>query len=342
MTAMSLAAMSDNRFVLGLGVSGPQVIEGWHGIRFDRPVQRMREIIEIVRQRGARRAARVRGQDLRAAPARRRGQGAPLGGAAGADHPDLPRHALAEEPRVHRRGRGRLARHLVHAGARPRVLRSTSPRAPRARAARSPTSICRRAAWLPSPTTSERLIAARKPGLAFTLGAMGSARAQLLQRRLPPRRLRGRGRRGAAALARRASATRPRPACPTRWCSRPISSAPRPWCASASRAYRAAGHHDAAGRAGGPSPRRAAGHPRPRDCAGGRDRHALVDAFQGRAVRRCPYRATEVCISRPAPDARPEPTPRRFGHSRRTGVPPQRGYTARLAGCVALHGTRYF
>ena len=50
MTAMSLASMSDNRFVLGLGVSGPQVIEGWHGIRFDRPVSRMRETIEIVRR----------------------------------------------------------------------------------------------------------------------------------------------------------------------------------------------------------------------------------------------------------------------------------------------------
>jgi F420-dependent oxidoreductase-like protein len=50
MTAMSLAAMSGNRFLLGLGVSGPQVIEGWHGIRFDRPVLRMRETIEIVKR----------------------------------------------------------------------------------------------------------------------------------------------------------------------------------------------------------------------------------------------------------------------------------------------------
>ena len=49
MTAMSLAAMSGGRFLLGLGVSGPQVIEGWHGIRFERPVQRMREIVEIGR-----------------------------------------------------------------------------------------------------------------------------------------------------------------------------------------------------------------------------------------------------------------------------------------------------
>lgn len=49
MTAMSLASLSGDRFLLGLGASGPQVIEGWHGIPFKRPVQRMREIIEIVR-----------------------------------------------------------------------------------------------------------------------------------------------------------------------------------------------------------------------------------------------------------------------------------------------------
>src|SRR3989442_310310 len=49
-TALSLASMSQGRFRLGLGVSGPQVIEGWHGIRFDRPVRRLRETIEIVRR----------------------------------------------------------------------------------------------------------------------------------------------------------------------------------------------------------------------------------------------------------------------------------------------------
>ncbi len=49
MTAMSLASLSGDRFLLGLGVSGPQVIEGWHGIPFERPLRRMREIIDIVR-----------------------------------------------------------------------------------------------------------------------------------------------------------------------------------------------------------------------------------------------------------------------------------------------------
>src|SRR2546426_4635904 len=50
MTAMSLDAMSGGRFILGLGVSGPQVIEGWHGIKFEQPLTRMREIAEIVRR----------------------------------------------------------------------------------------------------------------------------------------------------------------------------------------------------------------------------------------------------------------------------------------------------
>src|SRR3989454_6500012 len=50
MTAMALASLSGDRFILGLGVSGPQVIEGWHGIPFERPLQRMRETIEIVRR----------------------------------------------------------------------------------------------------------------------------------------------------------------------------------------------------------------------------------------------------------------------------------------------------
>src|ERR1051325_9825808 len=50
MTAMSLDAMSDGRFLLGLGVSGPQVIEGWHGIPFRQPLPRMRETTAIGRR----------------------------------------------------------------------------------------------------------------------------------------------------------------------------------------------------------------------------------------------------------------------------------------------------
>ncbi|MFY9589074.1 MAG: LLM class F420-dependent oxidoreductase [Actinomycetota bacterium] len=49
-TAASLDQISGGRFILGIGVSGPQVIEGWHGVPYDKPLARTRETIEIVRQ----------------------------------------------------------------------------------------------------------------------------------------------------------------------------------------------------------------------------------------------------------------------------------------------------
>jgi F420-dependent oxidoreductase-like protein len=49
MTALTMRSLTGGRFILGLGASGPQVVEGWHGVPFDRPVQRIREVIEIVR-----------------------------------------------------------------------------------------------------------------------------------------------------------------------------------------------------------------------------------------------------------------------------------------------------
>ena len=50
MTAAGLDAVSGGRCILGLGASGPQVIEGWHGVPYDRPVQRVREIVDVCRQ----------------------------------------------------------------------------------------------------------------------------------------------------------------------------------------------------------------------------------------------------------------------------------------------------
>ena len=50
MTAAGLDFVSDGRFTLGLGASGPQVIEGWHGVPYDAPLQRTREVVEICRQ----------------------------------------------------------------------------------------------------------------------------------------------------------------------------------------------------------------------------------------------------------------------------------------------------
>ena len=49
MTAAGIDTLSDGRFHLGLGSSGPQVIEGWHGVPFNAPIGRTREIIEVCR-----------------------------------------------------------------------------------------------------------------------------------------------------------------------------------------------------------------------------------------------------------------------------------------------------
>jgi F420-dependent oxidoreductase-like protein len=48
-SAATLDMLSDGRAILGLGASGPQVIKGWHGLEYDTPLQRTREVVEIVR-----------------------------------------------------------------------------------------------------------------------------------------------------------------------------------------------------------------------------------------------------------------------------------------------------
>ena len=56
MTAAGVDALSDGRCQLGLGASGPQVIEGWHGVPYDAPLGRTREIIEVCREVWARKS----------------------------------------------------------------------------------------------------------------------------------------------------------------------------------------------------------------------------------------------------------------------------------------------
>lgn len=56
MAALTLDHLSGGRHVLGLGVSGPQVVEGWYGAKFGKPLARTREHIDILRQVWAREA----------------------------------------------------------------------------------------------------------------------------------------------------------------------------------------------------------------------------------------------------------------------------------------------
>src|ERR1700684_2637721 len=117
MTAAGLDYVSGGRFTLGLGTSGPQVIEGWHGVPYDAPIGRTRELIEICRTvwrrdrldsqgehdhlpppaRLATQRAQLPGQALHASPPGRPGHGP--GQAAQADQPPGPR----PHPDHHRR-----------------------------------------------------------------------------------------------------------------------------------------------------------------------------------------------------------------------------------------------
>ena len=57
MTAMTVAQLSNNRFIVGLGASGPQVVEGWHGVPYGKPVTRLKEYIQIMKKIFAREEA---------------------------------------------------------------------------------------------------------------------------------------------------------------------------------------------------------------------------------------------------------------------------------------------
>ena len=64
MTAATLDQLSDGRFRLGLGPSGPQVSEGWHGVRFARQLRRTREYVEVVRKALARERLEYHGETI--------------------------------------------------------------------------------------------------------------------------------------------------------------------------------------------------------------------------------------------------------------------------------------
>ena len=120
MTAVTLDLLSGGRFLMGLGTSGPQVVEGWHGQEWGKPLGKTREYVEIVRDDPAPRAARASRRALRHPGAGRHGarQAAEADGAPAARRdPDLPRGDRAEGGRAGVRDRRRLAADLLVAGA---------------------------------------------------------------------------------------------------------------------------------------------------------------------------------------------------------------------------------
>src|SRR5436309_4624840 len=173
MTAMSLASMSGGRFILGLGVSGPQVIEGWHGIRFERPVRRLRETVEIVRRavRGERLAYKGRVYEL-PLPG---GEGKALRSAA-RPQPNIPIYLATLSPRSLEMT-GEIADGWLGTSFMPEHARVFFDHleAGARRAGRSLAQLdLQVGGFVAFSDDVDRLIPPRKPGLAFTLGAMGS------------------------------------------------------------------------------------------------------------------------------------------------------------------------
>jgi len=174
MTAMSLASLSDDRFILGLGVSGPQVMEGWHGVRFTRPLQRTRETIDIVRMviRGERLIYHGQIYDL-PLPG---GEGKALVSSA-RPRPDLPIYLATLGPKslelTGELANGWLGTSFIpeHASLFFDAIAAGATRAGRSLA---DLDLQVSAGVVAFSDDVQKLIAPRKPGLAFTLGAMGS------------------------------------------------------------------------------------------------------------------------------------------------------------------------
>ena len=174
MTAMTLASLSNNRFLLGLGVSGPQVMEGWHGVRFARPLQRMHEYIDIIRiiTRGERLDYHGQIYNLPLPD----GEGKALISGA-KPQPHLPIYLATLGPK-NLELTGELADGWLGTSFMPEhASMFFDPIATGAkRSGRSLTDLDLQVATgtVAFSDDVDRLIAARKPGLAFTLGAMGS------------------------------------------------------------------------------------------------------------------------------------------------------------------------
>jgi F420-dependent oxidoreductase-like protein len=100
MTALTLDHLSGGRFVLGLGASGTQVVEGWYGQPYPRPLARTREYVDIVRQVIAREApVTLDGEFFQLPLSGGSGLGKPLKSTVHPLHKDLPIHLAAEGPK---------------------------------------------------------------------------------------------------------------------------------------------------------------------------------------------------------------------------------------------------
>ncbi|HEV7788619.1 MAG TPA: LLM class flavin-dependent oxidoreductase [Pseudonocardia sp.] len=176
-TALTLAEMSGGRFLLGLGASGPQVIEGLHGVPFAKPLTRMRETVEIIRQVFAGEKVAYSGNQFQIpVPG---GEGKPMRLSMDAN-PDIPIYLATISPKtLELTGEiadGWLGTSFVPEGASAYFDPLDAGLATAGRK-RTDLDVCQGAevAFAEDEDALRSMVASRKKELAFSLGGMGSA-----------------------------------------------------------------------------------------------------------------------------------------------------------------------
>ncbi|WP_410579260.1 LLM class flavin-dependent oxidoreductase [Amycolatopsis sp. lyj-108] len=175
--ALTLSDLSDGRFALGLGASGPQVIEGLHGVSFARPLTRMRETVAIIRQAFAGEKISFSGREFEIPLP---GESRPMRLSA-APNPDIPIHLATLSPKLLELtgeiADGWLGTSFVPEGAEAYFSHLDAGLEKSGRS-RSDLEVCQGAevAFAADEDELRGMIAGRKGELAFSLGGMGSAK----------------------------------------------------------------------------------------------------------------------------------------------------------------------
>ncbi|MEV0601802.1 LLM class flavin-dependent oxidoreductase [Streptomyces sp. NPDC050315] len=183
--AITLAQISEGRFLLGLGPSGPQVIEGLHGVPFARPLSRMRETVEIVRQAASGEKIAYSGREFTIPlPG---GEARPMRLSMRAEH-DIPVYLATLSPKMLRLtgevADGWLGTSFVPEGAREAYFDHLDAGLAAAGRTRAGLDICQGAevAFAEDEGALRTMVAGRKKELAFSLGGMGSASTNFYNR----------------------------------------------------------------------------------------------------------------------------------------------------------------
>ncbi|MGW0995675.1 LLM class flavin-dependent oxidoreductase [Streptomyces sp. NPDC002523] len=177
-TAITLSNLSEGRFLLGLGASGPQVIEGLHGVSFARPLKRMRETVEIVRRVLDGGRLTYCGQEFTIPlPG---GEAVPMRLSMRAEH-EIPIYLATLSPAMLRLtgevADGWLGTSFVPEGAAEAYFAHLDEGLARSGRTRADLDVCQGAevAFAPDEEALGAMTSRRKKELAFSLGGMGSA-----------------------------------------------------------------------------------------------------------------------------------------------------------------------